>query len=100
MENTTKVQVKDLLKLQTPFAIMQYYISLKARKNETQKVYELLYADLKHKVVRYKKLHDLEIELLKNNLHQIKIIIENKNGKIYEFNNFKLFTELNKIKHF
>lgn len=94
-----KLRIKNLLESKTPFAVMQYFVSLKARKDETSKVYELMYLDLEEQIVRYKKLNEDSITFLKNNLDLIKIVIDNKDGKIYEFNNFKQYKELNNIEH-
>jgi hypothetical protein len=91
--------VKNLLKQNTPFAVMQYFVSLKSSKKETSKVYELMYLNSTKKSLLYKILTQEEISFIKENNDKIKLIIKNEDGKIYEFNNFKKYKEENKVCH-
>jgi hypothetical protein len=88
--------VKDLLKNNTPFSVMQYFESFKGSKKETRKEYELIYVNT-NKKLSFKILSKEEISFVKQNLDKIKLIIDNKDGRIYEFNNFKDYKELNVI---
>ena len=86
--------LKSLVQENTPFAVMQYFESLKTTKQELNKQYELIYINSENEIA-YKILKTEEINYLKNNLKTIKLIIKNKDGKIFEFNNFKKFKEIN-----
>jgi hypothetical protein len=90
--------LKSLVQENTPFAVMQYFESLKTTKQELNKQYELIYINSENEIA-YKILKTEEINYLKNNLKTIKLIIKNKDGKIFEFNNFKNYKESLKIKH-
>jgi len=90
--------LKSLVRENTPFAVMQYFESLKTTKQELNKQYELIYINSENEIA-YKILKTEEINYLKNNLKTIKLIIKNKDGKIFEFNNFKNYKESLKIKH-
>jgi hypothetical protein len=90
--------LKTLVHENTPFAVMQYFESLKTTKQELNKQYELIYINNDNEIT-YKILKIDEINYLKNNLETIKLIIKNKDGKIFEFNNFKNYKESLKIKH-
>ena len=83
--------IKELLKNETPFAVMQYFERFKGSKTETVKKYELIYIN-KRKEVAYKLLSTEEIKTVKSE-KDIKLIIDNNDGKIYEYNNFKEYKE-------
>jgi len=89
--------IKELLKNETPFAVMQYFERFKGSKSETVKKYELIYLN-KRKEVAYKLLSNEEINIVKNTKN-IKVVIDNADGKIYEFNNFKEYKESLGISH-
>jgi len=89
--------IKELLKNETPFSVMQYFESFKGSKKETYKKYELIYLN-KRKEVAYKLLSNEEINIVKNTKN-IKVVIDNADGKIYEFNNFKEYKESLGISH-
>ena len=91
------LQVKKLLENNTPFSVMQYFESFKGSKKETVKKYELIYIN-KRKEVAYKLLSTEEIKTVKSE-KDIKLIIDNKDGRIYEFNKFKEYKEANVINH-
>ena len=90
--------LKTLVHENTPFAVMQYFECLKTTKQELNKQYELIYINNDNEIT-YKILKIDEINYLKNNLETIKLIIKNKDVKIFEFNNFKNYKESLKIKH-
>jgi vacuolar-type H+-ATPase subunit H len=91
-------ELKQMLRENTPFAVMQYFESFKSLKKETHKKYELIYINHR-KEISYKLLDQNEIYFVKQNLDKIKLIIDYADGKIYEFNNFKEYKEANNIRH-
>jgi hypothetical protein len=91
------INIKQLLEKNKPFAVMQYFQSFKGVSGQTFKKYELIYATQK-KEIDFKLLNFDEISFLKENIDKIKLIINNKEGRIWEFNNFKQYTKTNFIK--
>ena len=91
-------QIHKFLENNTPFSVMQYFESFKGNKKETHKKYELLYINSR-KELAFKILTQTEISFVKQNTDKIKLIIDNKDGRIYEFNNFKEFKEANCVNH-
>jgi len=91
-------QVKKLLENNTPFSVMQYFESFKGSKKETYKKYELIYVN-QRKELAFKILSQEEISFVKDNTDKIKLIIDNKDGRIYEFNKFKEYKEANVVHH-
>lgn len=89
-------QIKKLLENNTPFSVMQYFESFKSSKKETCKKYELIYVNQRKKLA-FKILNQDEISFLKENTDKIKLIIDNKDGRVYEFNKFKEYKEANVI---
>jgi hypothetical protein len=88
--------IKELLKNDTPFAVMQYFERFKGSKSETVKRYELIYLN-KRKELSFKILSNEEVTIVKNE-KDIKIVIDDNDGKIFEFNNFKEYKESLEIK--
>ncbi len=93
-------KIEQLFKNNTPFSVMMYFESLKSNKKETNKVYELMRikdgVDKKgksFKYVSYVVLTKDEITFIKENLSKFKEVINNKDGLIWEFNNFKAYKE-------
>jgi hypothetical protein len=84
--------ITTLLKEKTPFAVIQYYESFKASKKETKKKYELIYLS-KTNELTFLILKPKEVSYIKSLPKEIKLIIKNKDGKVYEYNNFKDFKE-------
>lgn len=91
-------QVKELFENNTPFAVMQYFECFKGSKKETYKKYELIYVN-KRKELAFNFLSKEEISFVKENTDKIKLIIDNEDGRIYEFNKFKEYKEANVIHH-
>ena len=100
-KNTSNMEkLEKLFKNNTPFSVMMYFESLKSNKKETNKVYELMRikdgVDKKgksFKYVSYVVLTKDEITFIKENLSKFKEVINNKDGLIWEFNNFKAYKE-------
>ena len=91
-------QVKKVFENHTPFSVMQYFESFKGSKKETYKKYELIYVN-QRKELAFKILSQEEISFVKQNTDKIKLIIDNKDGRIYEFNKFKEYKESNVLHH-
>lgn len=81
-------QIDNFLKTKTPFAVIQYFESLKISKRETYKKYELMFVNVKNDVV-FRLLEKDEIDFIKANTNQIKLVLDVELGKVYEFKNFK-----------
>jgi len=90
--------LKELLENNTPFSVMQYFESFKGSKKETYKKYELIYIN-QRKELAFKILNQEDITFFKRNTDKIKLIIDNKDGRIYEFNKFKEYKEYNCVNH-
>jgi hypothetical protein len=91
-------QVKKLLESNTPFAVIQYFESFKGSKKETHKKYEVLYIN-QRKEVAFKILNQEEISFVKVNKEKIKLILDTKDGRVYEFNKFKEYKEVNVVNY-
>ena len=85
-------KIKHFLKTDTPFAIIQYYESLKSTRREKLKQYELIYLNEQNEL-DFIVLNTKGILFFKQHLDKIKPIIENGYGSVYEFNNFKAHKE-------
>ena len=81
-------QILKFIKSKTPFAVIQYFEFLKCVKSEKYKKYELMYINNKKSVV-FRVLEKQEIEFIKKHTDQIKLVLDNDKGKVWEFNNFK-----------
>jgi hypothetical protein len=88
------IDVRKMLENNTPFSVMQYFEKFKGSKEESYKKYELIYIN-ENKEIAFKILNRDEISFVKENLEKIKLIIDNKDGRIYEFNKFKEHKEAN-----
>jgi hypothetical protein len=91
-------QVKQLLEDNTPFAVTQIFGILKDSKKETYKHYELVCIN-KRKELVFEVLSGEEISFFEENLDKIKLIVDNKFGRVYEFNKFKEFCKTNGVRH-
>jgi hypothetical protein len=100
-------ELKKMLETNTPFAVMQYFESFKGAKRETHKKYEVLY--LKERIDRktnelkrdfsFRILTNKEVIFFKQNIDKIKLIINDEDGQVYEFNNFKEYKVLHEALH-
>ena len=72
--------------------------TLKVQKTKLTKKYELIYINEK-KELAFKILNEQEKSFFKSNTDKIKLIINDKDGRIYEFNNFKEYKEANEVNH-
>jgi len=85
-------QINEFLNSGKPFAVMQYFEYLKSSKGQTNKVYELIYVNSKNKLA-YKTLTYSEIDFFKVKINKFKLVIDDKNGRIYDYNDFKKYQE-------
>ena len=100
-------ELRKMLETNTPFAVMQYFESFKGAKKETHKKYEVLF--LKERVdkqtkelvynVYFKVLTDKEVIFFKQNFDKIKLIIDDEDGQVYEFNKFKEYKQAHNAIH-
>lgn len=93
-------KIEQLFKNNTPFSVMMYFESLKSNKKETNKVYELMQIKdgidkngKEFKYISFVVLKKEEVSFIKQNLNKFKEVINNKDGLIWEFNNFKAYKE-------
>ena len=84
-----KDNVKTLLNNNEPFAVVQYFTSLKTLKSEKHKSYEIICCNKRKDDVKYIELVDSDLEYFKNNISKFKLVIDNSDGRVYERNNFK-----------
>lgn len=89
-----RVRMKRFIESGTPFAVMQYYECFKGNKTETHKRYELIYLNPSLRLA-FKVLNQVETNFVKLNKDKIKLIIENKDGRVFDFNNFKQYQKDN-----
>lgn len=89
-------KIERFLNNKTPFAIIQYYESLKSTRKDKQKKYELIYLNNQNEL-EFIVLNNKAILFFKRHLNVIKMIIQNGYGSVYEFNNFKAHKEKNCI---
>ena len=89
--------IQKLFDNEIPFAVVQYFETFKANKDLACKKYELLY--IRDRSVRYKDLEFEDMLFVNENRDRIKSIIKNKDGEVFEFNNFKAFKEQQLIEH-
>jgi hypothetical protein len=83
---------KQLHQKNTPFAVMMYWVGYKSDADQRKKVYEMIFMRSKklngkeHFFLAYEKLERSEVNFVKEKLPKI---IENEDGAVYEFNDFK-----------
>jgi hypothetical protein len=85
-------KIESFLNNNTPFAIIQYFESLKSTRKEKLKKYELIFINEQNEL-EFIVLTVKGILFFKQHLDKIKLIIENGYGKVYEYNEFKAYKE-------
>ena len=88
--------INKFLKAKTPFAVIQYFEFLKSLKTEKNKAYQLVYVSSKKKLA-YKTINESEIDFVKRNPQIMKMVHNTEDGRVYEYNNFKIYKEANVI---
>ena len=81
-------KIERFLNENTPFAIVQYFESLKSTRADKLKKYELVYLNEQNEL-EFRELNTKAVLFFKKHLDSIKLIISNGYGTVYEFNNFK-----------
>ena len=88
--------INKFLKSKTPFAVIQYFEFLKSLKTEKNKAYQLVYVNSKKKL-GYKPINEIEIDFVKRNPQIMKMVHDTEDGRVYEYNDFKIYKEANVI---
>lgn len=85
-------KIERLLADNTPFAIIEYFESLKSTRKEKFKKYELIFINEQNEL-EFIVLTVKGIRFFKQHLDKIKLIIDKSYGKVYEYNEFKAYKE-------
>ena len=101
---------EKLISKRTPFAVIQYFNSLKTNPDETNKEYQIMYlgkgkiAEMKdgklvmdgkkivkkiETIIKYQTMSKDAIESFLFNIDQFNLAVNNSDGKVYERGNFK-----------
>lgn len=101
---------EKLISKRTPFAVIQYFNSLKTNPDETNKEYQIMYlgkgkiAEMKdgklvmdgkkivkkiETIIKYQTMSKDTIESFLFNIDQFNLAVNNSDGKVYERGNFK-----------
>jgi hypothetical protein len=96
MKKFSKLQ--ELFNSNTPFAVCQYFVSLKKVRDESVKKYMLLYVN-EYRKIETMMLSKESINFVQNNLDRIPKVLDNKHGIVYEFNSFKEHKEILGVSH-
>jgi len=84
--------IKKLLKTNTPFSIMQYFVSFKGSKRETHKKYELICIN-EMGYNNYTILNEDDLSYMRENMDKFELVVDNEYGRVYEFNKFKEYRD-------
>jgi hypothetical protein len=91
------MKIKQLLEKKIHFSVIQYYSWLITQPTETHKIYELLYIDPKpnkEPKMIFEEMDEESINYFKENIDQLKKVLDNQDGSVYEFMNFKEYKEI------
>jgi len=80
--------LKELVSVNKPLAIVQYFEWLATTPSETNKVYELMTTDEDGDIISH-NLKSNDIKYLKKNIEKFDIKHDTKDGRVYEFKDFK-----------
>ena len=104
--------IEEMIERNIPFAIIQYFTSLKTDHDTQNKVYEVMCVSMddipklidgkpikengktvtvKENVIKYKRIEGKLLRYFINNVHRFKLNINNEYGKVYEYNDFKRY---------
>lgn len=86
------MKIQALLDKNIPFSVVKHYVSFRGNKNDRLSKYELLFVNSKNEI-NLKLLDKQEICFLKENIKLINTVINNEDGRVYEFNKFKEYKE-------
>ena len=87
MKETTTTRLINILKTKKSFAIIQFFTSLISIKSETMKEYEIMY--IYAKKVRFAKLSYSQFAYVKNEIEDLKLVVDDNAGRVWDYNNFK-----------
>lgn len=87
MKETTTNRLTNILKTEKSFAIIQFFTSLISIKSETMKEYEILYINAEK--VKFAKLSYSQFAYVKNEIKDLKLVVDDNFGRVWDFNNFK-----------
>jgi len=96
MKKFSKLQ--GLFNTNRPFAVCQYFVSLKKVRDEAVKKYMLIYVN-EFRKLETMMLNKESINFVLNNLDRIPKVLDNKHGVVYEFKNFKKYKEMIGLNH-
>ena len=87
MKETTTNRLTNILKTKKSFALIQFFTSLISIKSETTKEYEIMYINAKK--VKFAKLSYSQFSYIKNEIKDLKLVVDDNGGRVWDFNNFK-----------
>ena len=87
MKETTTNRLINILKTKKSFAIIQFFTSLISIKSETMKEYEIMY--IYAKKVRFAKLSYSQFAYVKNEIEDLKLVVDDNAGRVWDYNHFK-----------
>lgn len=87
MKETTTTRLINIIKTRKSFAIIQFFTSLISIKSETMKEYEIMY--IYAQKVKFAKLSYNQYHYVKNEIKDLKLVVNNDFGKVWDYNNFK-----------
>jgi hypothetical protein len=87
MKDTTTNRLTNILKTKKSFAVIQFFTSLISTKSETTKEYEIMYINAKK--VKFAKLSYSQFAYIKNEIKDLKLVVDDNGGRVWDFNNFK-----------
>lgn len=104
--------IETMIEKNTPFAVIQYFTSLKTDPETQNKEYEIMYVrkelvpklidgkpvmengkqvKVKKKVIKYQRIEGDLLRYFVNNVRHFKQCVNDINGRVYEYNGFKSF---------
>jgi len=87
MKDTTTNRLTNILKSKKSFAVIQFFTSLISIKSETTKEYEIMYINAQK--VKFAKLSYNQFAYVKNEIQDLKLVVDDNAGRVWDFNNFK-----------
>ncbi len=87
--------IEKFINQKKPFAVIKYNEWLKTDKSQSRQIYEIIYIEKrvcatgKMLYVTGKTLKEEALEVFKKNISLFKLVLNNQDGQVYEFNGFK-----------
>lgn len=82
------MKITDLIKSNTPFAVVQFFEWVKLMPDEKMKFYDLLVKDSDGKIATH-RLNGSQVRYFKQNISMFNLYQKDKHGSVYEFLEFK-----------